>query len=134
MTSDTIAYVEFDIAGPIRIFRNKDLAVSSEAFNIGLVRQWSYSRAVKAIRRRVFERDGWACVHCSEPLTWQTAHMHERQSRGDIQLTPEGYYSGGEISLENSITLCSECHLHDKIAGHGNRQPRFGETTTGTPE
>ncbi len=121
----TRAYVEFDKIGPVRIFRTAQAAAVTRTF--GLVRIVNRTLAVRAIRRRVFERDGWACVHCANPVIWKTGHMHERQARGDIQLTEEGYYSGGEISLENSITLCANCHLYDKVAGHGNRQPQFGK-------
>lgn len=40
--------------------------------------------------------------------------MHELVSKG----------KGGEVSLENSIGLCADCHLN---TAHGNRRPRFGE-------
>lgn len=123
--SSTRAHVEFDDIGPVRVFRTAQAAAVTRT--LGLTRIVNRTLAVRAIRRRVFERDGWLCVHCSNPVIWKTGHMHERQHRGDIQLTEEGYYSGGEISLENSVCLCYSCHLNDPVAGHGKRNPQFSD-------
>lgn len=126
---DKFAYVEFSAATgkPIRIFRTEHAASVSPAWDLGLVKLWNRARAVDSIRRQVFERDGWACVHCSESICWKTGHMHERQARGQILQISENEWQGGEISLDNSVTLCAQCHLYDKIAGHGDRQPDFSK-------
>ena len=100
----------------IRIFRNRRKAAEAElAFPVDLVDR---AEAVKDIRRQVFERDGYSCTHCGKAINWDTGHLHERLWRG----------RGGEMSLENSTTLCFACHTYDKVAGHGARQPQFGKT------
>jgi 5-methylcytosine-specific restriction endonuclease McrA len=45
--------------------------------------------------------------------------MHEKVFRGN----------GGEISLENSIILCADCHIlnPNQKGAHGGRQPRFSK-------
>ena len=110
-------WVELSAAGRvIRIFRNRRAAAETElAFPIDLVDR---AVAVKDIRAAVFQRDGYACTHCGKVVTWETGHLHERVWRG----------RGGEMSLENSTTLCFACHMYDKVAGHGARQPQFGKT------
>lgn len=127
--SNEKVYVEYDAIGPIRVFRSDRAAADIShnlAWSLNLIKLANRAWAVQVIRMRVFHRDSWACVHCSNGITWSTGHMHERQARGDIRLTPEGYYSGGEISLENSCTLCYHCHLEDDNA-HGKRRPQFSQ-------
>lgn len=104
-------WVEFDEKGPIRIFRNWRgvLAVG----NYKDVREYPRKNAVAAIRQRVYELSGGFCKDCGGIIT-VNFHMHEEISRG----------KGGEISIENSIALCSRCHLEFE---HGNRRLRFGE-------
>ena len=97
----------------IRIFRNRRKAAEAAlAFPVDLVDR---AEAVKDIRRQVFERDGYSCTHCGKAINWDTGHLHERLWRG----------RGGEMSLDNSTTLCYSCHLNDPVAGHGKRQPQF---------
>lgn len=106
---------------PILIFRTVREALSSEAYELGLVLEWERTNAVEIIRRAVFTRDNWECTHCGQSVTWdgeRKGHMHERRWRG----------KGGEISTENSTTLCGDCHENDKKAGHGNRKPQFAVT------
>lgn len=50
-------------------------------------------------RRRVFERDGGRCVHCSKPAQ-DVHHILERRLFAD-----GGYY------LDNGASLCGDCHL-----------------------
>jgi 5-methylcytosine-specific restriction endonuclease McrA len=100
---------------PVRIFRTEKDARADSGFDLGLVVRWIRANAVEIIRRAVFVRDDWTCTHCGNPVTWDTGEMHERQWRG----------RGGEISLENSTTLCQHCHSKDKVAGHGTRQVQW---------
>ena len=70
--------------------------------------------AVKQIREQIWERCGGICEKCSiNRVTWDSGQMHEKQHRG----------KGGDISLENSIFICRDCH----DAAHHDRRPRFGE-------
>lgn len=66
------------------------------------------------IRRIIYDRQHGECLWCSKFVTWQQAHMHEVVQRG----------KGGKISLDNSIILCSTCHIGPRGA-HGNRRPQF---------
>jgi hypothetical protein len=123
--SDKFAFVEFDTFGPIRIFRTEHAASQSQAWDLGMVKAWNRARATEAIRRRVFYRDGWLCVHCGNSITWETGHLHERQHRGEILEISENEWQGGEVSLANSETRCYHCHIVDPT-GHGKRAPQFG--------
>jgi 5-methylcytosine-specific restriction endonuclease McrA len=53
------------------------------------------------IRDAIWKRQDGLCIRCGDIVTKKTAHLHEQKSRG----------RGGEISLENSIILCFNCHL-----------------------
>lgn len=130
---DTRAYVEFSSATglPIRIFRTDKQAAASPAWDLGLVKEWNRAKAVTSIRRQVFERDGWACIHCATTVTWSTGEMNERQHRGQILQLESGEYHGGEISLDNSETLCHGCHTVNPDSAHGDRLPRFHGAETG---
>lgn len=103
---------------PVRIFNFVRDAVADSGYDLGLVIEYERALAVEQIRRAVFVRDDWSCTHCGESVTWdgtRKGHMHERQWRG----------KGGEISLENSTTLCSQCHEHNSVAGHGKRKVQW---------
>lgn len=119
---DDVCWVELDACKqPIRIFRTINAALSSPAFDQGLVMEWGRAAAIASIRLRVFVRDSFMCVHCGEDVTWDgpnKGEMHERIWRG----------RGGEISVENSVTLCQECHRYDEVAGHGKRQVQFSQS------
>jgi 5-methylcytosine-specific restriction endonuclease McrA len=69
---------------------------------------------VSEIRRLVYDRQDGYCLWCGKFVTWRQAHLHEKVTRGE----------GGKISLDNSIILCSNCHIGPKGA-HGNRRPQF---------
>ena len=73
------------------------------------------SLATEQIRLAVFKRDGYACTHCGAPVCIGTGHMHERLHRG----------RGGEISVNNSTTLCGGCHANNPVAGHGKRKVQW---------
>ncbi len=74
-----------------------------------------------ALRRAVFERDGYLCQHvtgeyvdlegdphvrqCYEPVTWKTGHLAHITSRG----------AGGHDTLENCTTKCA---FHHAVVEH----------------
>jgi len=126
LNSEKFVYVEFDSAfRPIRIFRNREQAARYEAWTFNMVKIWSRTRATAALRRRVFDRDDWACVHCGTPFDWQTGEMHERWHRGDVRRLESGEYQGGEISMENSEARCRGCHTGP--GGAHDRRPQWSE-------
>ena len=91
----------------IRIFKN--------AKHIGSVIRFQYmlrARAVEEIRRQVWERDNKRCTHCGTMVGWNIMQLHERIWRG----------RGGEVSIDNSVTLCADCHQNSEVAGHGLRK------------
>jgi hypothetical protein len=106
---------------PVRIFNVVRDAFEDSGYDLGLVIEMERAVAVESIRRAVFTRDNWECTHCGESVTWdgqRKGEMHERQWRG----------RGGEISLENSTTLCKSCHEHNKVAGHGARKVQWSSS------
>lgn len=110
--SDKIIWVELHVETrlPVAILKN-----SKHASHVANTAQMLRSVATGSIRQQVYERDGRACTHCGAPVTPDTMHMHERLWRG----------RGGEISLENSTTLCGYCHEHSEVAGHGKRRVQW---------
>jgi hypothetical protein len=69
------------------------------------------------IRAILFEKQEHKCKWCDKLLSWSQCHMHEQIFRG----------KGGEISLDNSVILCADCHILNprQTGAHGSRQPRF---------
>lgn len=106
-------YVELLDDEIVRIFRSYDDAVHSEAWDEERVVQCELSEAVTAIRLTVCESANGECQDCGEYVGW-AGHMHEVKTRGQ----------GGEISTENSIWLCADCHLNHE---HGDRKTSFGD-------
>lgn len=98
---------------PTEIFRSRSESVAAllSGHVVHLV-EMDKAKATKAIRNILFVRQDGICIQCGAVLTTQTAHMHEKVSRGD----------GGHISLDNSEILCAECHLGRQ---HGDRNPQF---------
>jgi 5-methylcytosine-specific restriction endonuclease McrA len=108
-------YVEIGQDGrAIRIFSNFKLACQAHSYPSRIAHMLR-ATAVEDIRRQVWERDNKRCTHCGTMVTWKSMNMHERIWRG----------RGGEISLENSVTLCTNCHHTDDVAGHGMRRPQW---------
>jgi hypothetical protein len=97
----------------VRIFKNRRAAVECSIPLGGayLLR----ASAVSDIRRQIWERDKKKCVHCGNTVPYGVFEMHERVWRG----------RGGEVSVENGVTLCSADHQNDKVAGHGTRQVQW---------
>jgi hypothetical protein len=112
-----MAWVELSPDGHVvRIFRNHKAAVN--ATNAFPMVEMLRADAVRDIRLQVFKRDDYTCTHCGAAVSWESGHLHERQWRG----------RGGEMSLDNSTTLCGSCHIDDPVAGHGNRKPQWSKS------
>jgi hypothetical protein len=118
-----MAYIELKNEIPIRIFRTKKSAMFYNArlatdsnLNSKII-PFSRVDAVRMIRSTIFNIQGGRCLWCGKLLTRDSAQMHEQISRS----------KGGEISLENSIILCYNCHQGSRDSAHGNRRLRFGE-------
>lgn len=103
---------ETDLKGdPIRIlrFRKEALQLPVES-----VIELPKADAVRKIRLAIWERSkddrGVShCEWCGAFLTWKTGHMHEQIHRG----------RGGEVSVENSVFICPNCHLN---VAHADRR------------
>ena len=68
------------------------------------------SRAWKAIRRKVFERDGWRCRQCGKAGRLEVDH---------IKPVSEG---GSKFDMENLRTLCRGCHIELTARFNRNRK------------
>jgi hypothetical protein len=73
-------------------------------------------KAMEALRRECFERDGYRCQHlinlrgnmaiCAKTVVWErgfwdSGHMAHIKSRG----------AGGGDTLDNVVTKCAFCHI-----------------------
>ena len=112
-----MAHIEIRDGKPHRIFRSgKAWAV---AFAHGVfVSVMARVDAVRQIRWQLYQKCGGHCTWCGEATSWEGCQMHEVVPRGD----------GGEISLENSIILCYDCHQGRADSAHGNRKLQFGKS------
>lgn len=89
---------------PLRVFKNhKAMVLAMPYVECGFTTQMERREAVGAIREAIYVRQNGTCLNCPTILTRGSFHMHEREHRGQ----------GGEISLENGIGLCYDCHLGD---------------------
>ena len=117
--SNRRVWVEVDLAGnPIRIL--KHVRFGSD---LARIREMPKFDAVGAIRKQIWQRCGGRCEWCGKPVTesgplWRRMHMHEKIPKG----------SGGEVSLDNGVGLCQNCHEHSPEA-HGNRKPQWSLET-----
>lgn len=78
------------------------------------------AKGMEALRRKVFERDGYRCQHkivipipdnlegiisiwvrCGKHVTWESGHLAHIVSRG----------RGGHDTPENTVCKCAHCHL-----------------------
>jgi hypothetical protein len=114
-----MAHVELQDGRVHRIFRSgKAWAVAGV-----LGRTISVMPRVDAIRQ--IRRTLWArcneCAWCGEVVDWNACQMHEIVPRG----------KGGDISMENSIILCYDCHQGREDSAHGNRKLHFGTKSQG---
>lgn len=95
---------------PIRIFRGHGASVAYAGTN--RISVWPKKDAVEAIRRQCFKRSNGYCEWCGEAVTWYGFHMHEKVFRG----------KGGDVSVENSVAICADCHINRPDSAHGNRK------------
>jgi 5-methylcytosine-specific restriction endonuclease McrA len=99
---------------PVRIFRTHKAAIESGTH----IQHMDRAEAVRSIRDRLWLLSESQCMWCGFPVSYENFHMHEVVPRG----------AGGEISLENSVVICAECHIIGPDAAHSNRRPRFKGT------
>ena len=64
--------------------------------------------AYRALKKRVLERDEYACVICQRPA----ADMHHVYFRSE----------SGADDIENCVSLCRECHAR---YAHGNEKKKW---------
>ena len=102
---------------PLEVFKRQSEAIRALTMYPSMMElvEMDKAEAIGAIRRRLFLAQGGRCLQCNKIVTEEQAHMHERVHRGQ----------GGNISLDNSEILCSNCHIGPDGA-HGNRRPQFG--------
>lgn len=70
------------------------------------VKEWPRSDAISAIRHQIFVRTNGQCEYCGETILengslYKRMHMHETKLRS----------LGGDISVENSVGICYNCHV-----------------------
>jgi 5-methylcytosine-specific restriction endonuclease McrA len=98
---------------PIRILRTTKDAMDLPPER---VTQMARSVAVGYIRKQVIDRarrkHGVFCEYCGEPINEFLGEMHEKLPKG----------SGGEVSLDNCVFLCHDCHTGKKDSEHGDRR------------
>lgn len=100
-----LVYVELNDSGRVtRVFRGYPPIGSGQK-----VRQQTRTTAVAEIRQQVFRRANGNCEYCAAIITSDTGHMHEKVFRS----------RGGEISLDNSVAICHDCHRGEHGLGKG---------------
>ena len=88
------------------------------------------ARRWAAVRRIVFERDGWRCVECGRAGRLEVDHVVPLKRGGD------------QLALDNLQALCRACHI-EKTRRENRRPPTPAEAawrrlvaemlSTGTP-
>jgi len=101
----------------IRIFRGSHSPDWQKANECGLVSLVPKFDAVSEIRKQIWQRCAGNCEWCGKRIResgslYERGHMHEKIPKGN----------GGEVSLDNGIFLCYNCHIN---VAHGDRRPRF---------
>jgi 5-methylcytosine-specific restriction endonuclease McrA len=102
-----------DSGGILKIFRASHEAYALSVEHPEKVGYVARKVAVEAIRDAVFHREMGEygimhCQDCGRIINEGTGHMHEVVLRS----------LGGEISVDNSIAICSKCHREFE---HGDR-------------
>lgn len=90
-------YVEYKDGQPFRILKKPRFTDKLD------IREIPRKDAVASIRHQVFERTKGQCEWCGEIITengWSKMELHEVKFRSQ----------GGEISVENSVGICHDCH------------------------
>ena len=68
------------------------------------------TRRWAAVRRAVFQRDGWRCVECGKAGRLECDHVVPLERNGD------------PFDMANLQTLCRSCHIA-KTAAENRREP-----------
>lgn len=113
---------------PIRIFRKDKKWLQCPTDKLHKMRK---ADAVSIIRLMVFCRAGglvsngetlvWGeCEECGQPIAWENFEMHEKIFKG----------RGGEVSLENCLGLCHDCHQGSPTSKHGDRRWQSAKVKT----
>ena len=112
-----VAHIEMRDGLVWRIFRNRKAAsVAGITCQISVMAKVDAERIIK---KQLWELAKGKCTWCGAdvPLVggglYNNSHIHEQNPRG----------RGGEVSMENSIILCYDCHMN---VAHGNRKLQFG--------
>ena len=73
-------------------------------------------------RKAVYERDGYACVHCGDDTGGNLVVHHLNGFHWD---------EGGRTEVDNGATLCNECHkeFHDIYGNRNNNLFQFAQFT-----
>lgn len=100
---------------PSRIFRDKSWRLLPEDEVVWMPKK----DAVESIRRQVFDKADYRCHDCGNPTNWLSGEMHE--------VLPKG--KGGEVSIDNSVCLCHNCHTGSKNSRHGDRRWQSSKLT-----
>jgi len=110
-----MVWVEIDpvTTYPIRILgRSKDVA----ALGPDVTRFMLRSSAVGYIREQVIARARRGriiqCEYCGAPVNPEIGEMHEKIPKG----------KGGEVSLDNCVFICNDCHTGKQDSEHGDRR------------
>lgn len=106
-------WVELVSGVAVRIFKCGKDAAGSSAERIAHILK---TQATGEIRKQIWWRTKGECEWCTKIITEESMHMHEVIHRGQ----------GGEVSIENSVGICAECHI-GPLGAHSDRRPRFGE-------
>lgn len=118
MTARTV-WVERVAGKIVRIFRSTHSDAWKLAMAAGTLETCPKFDAVGAIRKQVWQRCGGRCEWCGSPVTetgplWRRMHAHEKVPKGN----------GGEVSLDNTVGICDNCHFNTPEA-HGDRKPQW---------
>lgn len=121
------AEIDCDSQLAIRIFKNHKLMVAAMPYaEDGCTRQMERSKAVKEIRKQIWEQQDEMCIDCLKYIRWDTMELHELLHRGEFKASEIGnslqIEKSGEISMANSVGLCWSCH---HVHAHGDRQVRL---------
>ena len=73
--------------------------------------EWAKIEAERDIKQQLLAAQNRECPYCGKPIN-MSAHLHEKVFRS----------KGGMPGLDNSVVLCSECHIGKK-GEHKNRRP-----------
>ena len=122
MNARNTCWVERVDGNIVRIFRSTHGEDWSRAMAAGTLQTCPKKDAVGEIRGKIWKRCAGRCEWCGSPVTESGSlrrrmHQHEKVFKG------KGGGSG-EVSLDNCVGICYDCHFNDPAA-HGDRRPQF---------